>query len=135
GWGYFPQHVADTLNRVRLPFNVNIAAQRAAVAALHDRAHVDRSVRHNETWRDWLTNKLRTLGLSVTESAGNFVLIRFPKTPGKTAAEADRFLTSRGLVLRKLDAYNLPDCLRLTIGTEEANVAVFEALSQFMSAK
>ena len=135
GWGYFPQHVADTLNRVRLPFNVNIAAQRAAVEALKDRAHVDRSVRHNDTWRDWLTEKLRTLGLSVTESAGNFVLIRFPKTLGKTAADADRFLTSRGLILRKLEAYKLPDCLRLTVGSEEANVAVFEALSQFMSKK
>jgi histidinol-phosphate aminotransferase len=135
GWAYCPEHVAETLNRVRVPFNVNIVGQRAAIAALEDRAHVDRSVRHNETWRDWLTKNIRSLDLSVTESVGNFVLIRFPSTPGKTVADADRYLTSRGLILRKLEAYKLPDCLRLTVGTKEANLAVFEALSQFMSEK
>ena len=135
GWAYCPEHVAETLNRVRLPFNVNIVGQRAAVAALEDCAHTDRSVRHNETWRDWLTKKLRSLGLSVTQSAGNFVLIRFPTTRGKTAADAERYLTSHGLILRNLESYKLPDCLRLTIGTEEANLAVLEALNQFMSEK
>jgi histidinol-phosphate aminotransferase len=135
GWAYCPDHVAQTLNRVRLPFNVNIVAQRAAIAALEDRAHTDRSVRHNETWRDWLTTNIRSLGLGVTESAGNFVLIRFPTTPGKSAANADRYLTSRGLILRNTEEYKLPDCLRLTVGTEEANLAVLEALRQFMSEK
>ncbi len=133
GWAYCPQHVAETLHRVRLPFNVNIVGQRAAIAALEDRAHTDQSIRHNEKWRDWLTKNIRSLGLGVTESAGNFVLIRFPTTPEKTAEDADRFLTSRGLILRKLKSYKLPDCLRLTVGTEEANLAVFEALSQFIS--
>lgn len=135
GWAYCPEHVTETLNRVRVPFNVNIVGQHAAIAALEDHAHTDRSVRHNETWRNWLAENIRSLGLGVTESAGNFVLICFPAAPGKTAADADRFLTSRGLILRKLQAYKLPDCLRLTVGTEEANRAVFEALSQFMSEK
>jgi len=135
GWAYCPEHVAETLNRVRGPFNVNIVGQRAAIDALEDRAHIDRSVRHNESWRDWLTKNIRSLGLGVTESAANFVLIRFPNTPGKTAANADRYLTARGLILRNMEEYKLPDCLRLTVGTEEANLAVFEALSQFMSEK
>lgn len=135
GWAYCPEHVAQTLDRVRVPFNVNIAGQRAAIAALEDRAHIDKSERHNETWRDWLTKNIRSLGLSVTESAANFVLIRFPDVRGKSAAEADRYLISRGLILRRLEAYNLPNCLRLTVGTEEANLAVFAALSQFMSEK
>src|SRR3977135_576115 len=52
GWAYCPKHVADVLNRVRAPFNVNIAAQRAAVAALADRSHVEAVIPHNETWRD-----------------------------------------------------------------------------------
>ena len=135
GWAYGPEHVAETLNRVRAPFNVNIAGHRAAIAALEDRAHIDRSVRHNETWRDWLTKKIRSLGLSVTESAANFVLIRFSNIPGKSAADADQYLISRGLILRRLEDYRLPDCLRLTVGLEEANLAVFEAISQFMSEK
>nr|TFG55100.1 MAG: histidinol-phosphate transaminase [Hyphomicrobiales bacterium] len=135
GWAYCPEHVAETLNRVRAPFNVNIAGQRAAVAALEDRDHLAQSVRHNEYWRDWLTKKIRSLGLDVVASVGNFVLIGFSKVPGKSAADADHFLTSRGLILRRLEAYKLFDHLRLTVGTEEANLAVVEALSQFLSEK
>jgi histidinol-phosphate aminotransferase len=135
GWAYCPKHVADTLNRVRVPFNVNVAGQRAAIAALQDRAHIDQSVRHNETWRVWLTKNIRSLGLDVGESAANFVTIHFPDIVGKTAADADQYLISRGLILRRLEAYQLPNCLRLTVGTEEANLAVFEALSEFMSQK
>ena len=63
------------------------------------------------------------------------MLIRFPNIPGKSAADADQYLISRGLILRRLEDYKLPDCLRLTVGLEEANLAVFEALSQFMSEK
>src|SRR6185436_20782531 len=55
GWGYCPKGVADVLNRIRAPFNVNIAAQRAAVAALADTAHTERAIKHNENWRVWLT--------------------------------------------------------------------------------
>jgi histidinol-phosphate aminotransferase len=61
------------------------------------------------------------------------VLIRFPKTSGRTAADADRFLTARGLVLRAVGAYGLPDCLRMTVGTEEANRLVVNALAEFVS--
>jgi histidinol-phosphate aminotransferase len=135
GWAYCPEHVAEMLNRVRVPFNVNIAGQRAAIAALEDSAHIDRSVRHNESWRDWLTKNIRLLGLDVVNSAGNFILIRFPNLPRKSVADADQYLISCGFVLRRLEAYNLPNCLRMTVGTEEANRAVVEALSKFMSEK
>jgi histidinol-phosphate aminotransferase len=135
GWAYCPEHVAETLNRVRTPFNVNIVVQHAAIAALKDRDHFDQSVRHNEIWRDRLTSSIRSLGLDVVESAGNFILIRFSRTAGKTTADADQYLISRGLILRRLESYKLPDHLRLTIGTEEANLAVVEALGQFLSEK
>jgi histidinol-phosphate aminotransferase len=135
GFAYCPGHVADTLNRVRAPFNVNIVGQRAAVAALRDRAHIERSMRHNDEWRDWLTKNIRALGLRVDESAANFVLIHFPEVKGKTAADADQYLISRGLILRRLESYKLPHCLRLTVGTEEANRAVVEALGTFTGAK
>jgi histidinol-phosphate aminotransferase len=135
GWAYCPKHVAETLNRARVPFNVNIVGQRAAMTALEDGVHIDRSVRHNKIWRDWLTKNIRSLGLDVVESAGNFILIRFSNLPGKSVVDADQYLISHGFVLRKLEAYNLPDCMRMTVGTEEANRAVFEALSKFMSKK
>ncbi len=64
---------------------------------------------------------------------GNFLLIHFPKDH-HTAKQADAFLTQRGLVLRAVAAYGLPDCLRLTIGSAEANEAVLAALAGFMAA-
>jgi len=65
----------------------------------------------------------------------NFVLIHFPLDKGKTSAEADAFLTRRGLVLRALNNYGLPHALRMTVGTEEANRLVLDGLRDFMAAK
>ena len=134
GWVYAPSHVCDALNRIRAPFNVNGAALEAGIAAIADVAHVERSVVHNERWLGWLTGELRRLGLVVTPSVGNFVLVTFPREAGRTAPEADAFLSSRGLILRAVTSYGLPDSLRMTVGTEEANRLVVEALSDFMSA-
>ncbi len=131
GWCYAPAHVADALNRIRGPFNVNGPALAAGVAALEDDAHTSAAVAHNDRWLPWLTEKIAELGLEVTPSVGNFLLIRFPET-GKTAKDADAFLTARGLVLRAVGAYGLPHHLRLTVGPEEANRLVVEALTAFM---
>lgn len=133
GWALCPPAVADVLNRIRGPFNVSIAAQAAAVAALSDRDHLERSVAHNETWRTKLTEAIRATGLAVDDSVCNFLLIRFPHTPGKTAADADKFLSERGLILRGVASYGLGDCLRLTVGPEEANRKVAAALAEFMA--
>src|SRR6202000_1045076 len=116
GWAYCPAEIADTLNRVRGPFNVSTPAQRAAVAALKDRAHMEAALAHNERWRSWLTDEIRRLGYAVDDSVGNFILIRF-KNAGE-AQRADAFLTARGLILRGVAAYGLSQCLRLTVGTE-----------------
>jgi histidinol-phosphate aminotransferase len=132
GWAYCPADVADVLNRVRGPFNVSVPAQRAGAAALKDRAHVERSVEHNERWRAYLTDAIRKTGLRVDDSVANFLLIHFPNATGKTAADADRFLCKRGLILRGVANYGLPDCLRLTVGPEDANRRVAEVLADFM---
>jgi histidinol-phosphate aminotransferase len=135
GWAFCPAPVADVLNRIRGPFNVSAVAQAAAVAALKDRRHVEDSLAHNEEWRGWLTENIRKLGLRVDDSVGNFVLIHFLQAKGRTALDADAFLLSRGLILRGVVNYGLPDCLRLTIGTADANKAVVAALSEFVSSK
>jgi histidinol-phosphate aminotransferase len=132
GWGYCPKEIADVLNRVRAPFNVNIAAQKAAVAALADQAFVERVIAHTTTWRDWLTAEIRKLsnsGIRVDDSVGNFLLVHF--SDAKRAQAADRFLMSRGVILRGCASYALPQCLRLTVGSEEANRAAVEALKEF----
>jgi len=133
GWAYCPAAIADALDRIRGPFNVSVPAQRAGAAALKDREHVRRSVEHNERWRAWLTEAIRGAGLQVDDSVGNFILIQFPQAKGKTAADADRFLCARGLILRGVANYRLPDCLRLTIGSEDANRRVAAALAEFMA--
>ena len=132
GWMYGPEHIVDAVNRIRGPFNVSTPAMLAAVAALEDTEHYEMSRAHNERWRTLLTEDIGKLGLKVTPSVGNFILIHFPLDKGKTSDEADAFLTKRGLILRALKNYKLPHALRMTIGTEEANRLVVEALTEFM---
>jgi histidinol-phosphate aminotransferase len=132
GWGYMPPEMAAAIDRIRLPFNVNIPAQLAAVAGLNDDDFQERSLALVELWRPWMTQQLGGMGLEPVPSAANFVLVGFPKTPGKTAKEAEEFLGKRGLIVRGVGGYGLPDHLRITIGLEEHNRAVVDALADFM---
>ena len=135
GWLYGPAHVVDAVNRIRGPFNVNAPSIAAGVAALADTAHLEHSRQHNEKWLAWLTEEIRKLGLKVTPSVGNFILIHFPEAKGKTAKDADALLTSRGLILRAVGAYQLPNALRMSVGTEEANRGVVATLTELMGKK
>ena len=132
GWGYAPAAMIDALERIRGPFNVNLPAQAAALAALGDDDFVERSQALVNVWRPWMTQQLGGLGLEVFPSQGNFVLARFPNTPGKTAAEGEAFLAEKGYLVRGTAGYGLGDCLRITIGLEADNRAVVEALGAFM---
>jgi histidinol-phosphate aminotransferase len=132
GWAYCPAAIADVLNRVRGPFNVTAPALAAGVAAVADRAHVDRAVAHNEKWLPWVATEIERLGLQVTPSVGNFLLVHFPVEPARNAAAADAFLKRNGIILRRVAAYGLPGALRMTIGTEDDNRRVVAALQQFM---
>jgi len=133
GWAFCPRAVADVLNRVRVPFNVCGPAQAAGIAALEDVEHVARSRRHNSRWLAWFSAQAAGLGLVVLPSVGNFVLLRFPSVPGKDAASAADALKQRGILLRAMGAYGLPDCLRVTIGTGEDMKVVVQALGEFLS--
>ncbi|MGB6428086.1 MAG: histidinol-phosphate transaminase [Methyloceanibacter sp.] len=131
GWAYCPEAIADALNRIRGPFNVSGPAIAAGVAALQDRASVARSAEHNEIWLGRMAEALSALGLMVTPRAANFLLVHFPAATGRSAVEADKFLHSRRIILRRVEEYGFPDALRLTIGTEDDNRAVIEALEAF----
>lgn len=133
GWMYGPAHVVDAINRVRGPFNVNAMAIAAGAAAIRDREHLAKAVAFNDEWLNWLTKEFERIGLRVTPSVGNFLLIHFPDAKGKGAAEADEFLVSRGFVLRRVTAYGFPNALRMSVGTEEANRGVVAALTEFMN--
>ena len=131
GWAYGPPAVIDAMHRVRGPFNVNAPAIAAGVAAIGDQAHVERSVAHNDRWLPELTERIRALGYGVPPSVGNFILIDFSPLSGASAAEADAFLSKRGVVLRQVAAYGLPQMLRMTIGDDEANEATIAALAAY----
>ena len=134
GWVYGPAAIVDVLNRTRGPFNVSGPALAAGIAALADRTHLERAVAHNDEWLDWLTREIGALGLRVTPSIGNFLLVHVPDAPGRGAAEADAFLRDRGFVLRRVTGYGFPHALRMSVGSEEANRGVVAALSDFLSA-
>ncbi len=135
GWMFGPENIVDAVNRIRGPFNVSTPAMLAAVAAIEDTAHVQMSKTFTEHWRNWLTDEISKLGLKVTPSVANFVLIHFPQEKGRTSVDADAYLTKRGLVLRALNNYGLPHSLRMTIGTEEANRLVVDGLRDFVAGK
>jgi len=132
GWCYAPTRIIDALNRIRGPFNMNSAAIAAGAAAIRDKAFIEAGVDFNEKWLNWLTRELTAIGLGVTPSVGNFVLIHFPEGQGKSATAADRFLTERGLILRTVESYGFPNALRMTVGLEPANRAVVSALTEFL---
>lgn len=132
GWAYGPDHVIDVLNRIRGPFNLSAAAIAAGTASISDRSFIETAVDFNTEWLAKVTDEIRALGLTVTPSVTNFVLIHFPTEPGKTAADADAFLQSKGVIVRRLEAYGLPNALRMTIGTPEANAAAIAALKEFV---
>ena len=132
GWAYAPVEAADAIDRIRLPFNTSIAAQEAALAALADEDFQARSLALVEQWRPWLVQQLGGLGLEVLPSAGNFLLVHFPTTPGKTAAEAEAFLASRGYLTRGVSSYGLPEFLRFNVGLENHNRDVVDLIAEFL---
>ena len=112
---------------------MNAVAIAAGAAAIRDRSHLDKSIAHNDEWLFKVTEGLEALGLTVTPSVGNFVLVHFPDEEGKTAADADRYLTERGFVLRAVGGYGFPNALRMTIGSAEANQDVLRNLKEFLA--
>ena len=135
GWAYCPAAVADALNRIRGPFNLSAPAIAAGAAAMDDWAHIEAAVRHNDEWLPWLTAEIGKLGLAVTPSVANFVLVHFPAEPGRDAAACDAFLKARGIILRRVAGYGLPHALRLTVGTADENRKVVDALAAFTGAR
>ena len=131
GWMYGPAAIVDVMSRLRQPFNVNLAAQAAGVAALADIAHTDASRTNNDIWLPWLSAELARLGLEPLPSVGNFVTVGFGSKERATAA--NDWLMSDGLIPRMIAGYGLPGHLRITIGTEEEVKAVQASLARFVA--
>jgi histidinol-phosphate aminotransferase len=129
GWAYAPEPVIDVLNRSRMPFNVSGPAAAAGIAALAEPGWIAKCRRHNTQARAFLSEKLIRAGLVVHPSEANFVLVDFGDAA--TATRADHHARQRGIIVRRVEAYGLPQCLRVTIGTDDECNAIADALIEF----
>ncbi|MFW5968288.1 MAG: pyridoxal phosphate-dependent aminotransferase, partial [Persicimonas sp.] len=131
GYAISRPEIIDLVNRIRKPFNVNLVAQQAARVALADRDFVVRSVEVNEAGRAQLERgfeQMSALGVDWIRSQTNFLLVEMP-VAGRRIFEA---MLRRGIILRPMDGYGLPDYLRISIGTEEQNARCLEHLSEVL---
>jgi histidinol-phosphate aminotransferase len=129
GYGVAQPALTDLLNRVRQPFNVNAAAQAAAVAALADEDFLARSYALNLAGMQQLTQAFESMGLEYVPSYGNFVLVRVGP-----AARVYQELLKRGVIVRPVANYQLPDWLRVSIGLPEENRRFLAALPDALAA-
>jgi histidinol-phosphate aminotransferase len=133
GWAYAPPAITDLLHRVRAPFNVSLAAHEAGLAALAEPGWIEKSRAHNSAERARMTKSLHDAGLPVTSSETNFVLADFG-SPAR-AESADHHLRRRGLIVRRVGGYGLPQALRITVGLEEENDLLIDALTAFAAGR
>lgn len=131
GWAYGPAAVIQAMHKIRAPFNVTVAGQAAAIAALADTGFVERSRLHNRKWRAWLEAEIAGLGnagIRAVPSKANFVLVTFSPNGPLTGEAAYKGLMAAGYIVRWLPGQGLPDALRISIGTGEEMTGMMTAL-------
>jgi histidinol-phosphate aminotransferase len=130
GYGVSSPELADLLNRVRQPFNVNSLALAAAAAAIDDQQHVNDSRAMNESGMAYLVEECRKRGLGYIPSAGNFLAIDF----SRPAADISQAMMQQGVIVRPVANYNMPNFLRVTIGTAQENQLFVEVMDRVLAA-
>lgn len=128
GYGFSNPEIIAALMKVRLPFNVNLIAQIAATAALDDTEYVEKSFKNNETGKKYLYQEFDRLKLKYTPTYGNFILVHFNNEAKQVFERAQK----RGLILRTVREYGLPNALRITIGTPSQNKKLIEVLKSIL---
>ena len=131
GYGVAQPALTDLLNRIRQPFNVNSLAQAAAVAAFQDSAFLQQGFEVNLAGYAQLTQAFDSLGLTYLPSAGNFVLVKVGEDDG-AGARINLALLKRGIIVRPVGNYGLPQWLRISIGLPEENAAFISALKDIL---
>lgn len=127
GWCYSSSDISEILNKVRGPFNVGGPAQAAAIAALEDEEFFQLSKDHNSKWRKIFFDELKgNKKIIAYPSQGNFILLDFGSK--ENSVKANKALLAKGIIIREMDGYGLPHCLRLTIGTAEENMQLLNIL-------
>lgn len=133
GWGYGPREIIDVLNRIRGPFNLSNIALATAEAAVLDQPWIDRCRAENHRMRVWLAEALAEIGVPSDTSMANFILARFADPA--TASACDEALKAEGLIVRQVNGYGLPNCLRITVGDEPSCRRVAHVIGNFMNSR
>jgi len=130
GWAYASKEVVGHLNRIRLPFNINAIAQKAAVAALQDTKFIANAVKHNNIWKPFIEKELQKNEIEIIPGVGNFVLAKFKNI--KQANSCYAYLENNNIFVRKVSEYGLPEFLRITVGLEKENIFLCKIINKFM---
>lgn len=131
GWMHANKTIIDAVERIRTPFNTNIAALAAAESAVRDTAYAAKIKELNAAALMRVTTALRGFGYDIFPTVTNFYLIRFDKSGAFTADRANKFLLEKGVIPRPVAAGGPADCLRITVGLDRDNDIVIEALKAF----
>ncbi len=126
GWGYGPAHVIENLNRVRGPFNLSTIQLSVAKAAVRDRSWVRSCFKENAAGREWLSRSLAEVDVPSDPSSANFILARFRDEEEANACDA--VFREDGILVRRVRGYKLPDCLRITVGSDSDRRRVVESV-------
>ena len=127
GWCYSSEKVANILNKVKGPFNTQTISQEIAMLALDDKEYLKEVVNNNYKVKKWFEDELKKMDIKCGSAEGNFSFIQ---TSESKAREISTQLTNDGIIIRQLDSYGLPNCLRITIGTQQEMIATIESLKK-----
>jgi len=129
GYSVSNPEIADLLNRVRQPFNANLLAQEAALASLNDKEHIKSSIELNNAGLQQLSAGFQVLGLDFIPSIGNFITVDV----NREASKVYDALLRQGVIVRPVANYNLPNHLRITVGTSDQNLRVLDSLKKVLA--
>ena len=129
GYGIARQEIIDTLQKVRMAFNTGSLAQVAALAALDDEAHVQRTVESNRNESVFLSRELAARGVKFVPTSSNFIFMDL----GKPSKDVDAALLRQGIIIRPMAGWGFPTMIRVSIGTHEQNVQFLKALDSVLS--
>ncbi len=129
GYGITRPDIVEVLNKVRQPFNVSMVAQSAARASLKDKEHVEKSIKINSEGKEFLYKELKKMGLDYVPTEANFILIHV----GRPGAEVMGKMLKKGVIVRPVGGYELPNSIRVTIGTPEQNQKFISELKKVLN--
>jgi len=131
GYGFAHHHLIDNLMKVKLPFEPSIPAQEAAIAAMDDCEHLEKTIKMNESEKELIGNALKKINVNFIKSSTNFITLIFKN--GFQALTFTQLMLSNGILVRHLDSFGLPECVRVTIGTSEENKTYIKILQKIIN--